>query len=126
MAKTQINPKRFGEQMSRLREAARMTLEGLADESGLDVERLRSIEAGTVEVTKKDCKRLGKVLQIPKPVVEFLGVDPDDEGSLAELVQMTQDAVLALVVAQSKSKSKLTHSSNGNGKSKKKNTRKSQ
>lgn len=128
MSKTQISPKRFGEQMTKLREATKMTVEQVADKSGMDVSRLKEIEAGTVEkVTKKDCKRIGKVLQIPKPVVKFLGVDPEETGGFAELATMTQDAIFALVVAQVEYHGKIDKAANGkaaskavNGKSKKK------
>lgn len=100
MAKAKINPQQFGTQVSKLLKAAHITSEVLAEKSGLDVERVRSIESGTVEkVTKKDCKRIGKVLQIPTPVVQFLGVEGDEGFSL--VAEATQAAIIALVVAQS-------------------------
>lgn len=103
--KVKLCPKKLGREVETLRGAT--TLEQLSEQSGLSVEYLRNLEAGDVQkVKKKELKLLGRALKMPKPVIRFMGVNPDEvtNKTMASLARSTQDALRALVLLQKEEK----------------------
>ena len=121
--KVNINPKKLGQEISRLRQTKQLPLQQIADDTGLSLAYLEQLEAGDVEkIRKKELKRLSKVLEIPTPCVKILGVDPSQipDKLMGRLAESVQDAIRACVQHQAE----ITPETNGEDKPKKKKKKK--
>lgn len=121
--KVNINPKKLGQEISRLRQTKQLALQQIADETGLSLAYLEQLEAGDVEkIRKKEIKRLSRVLDIPAPCVKILGVEPSQipDKLMGRLAESVQDAIRACVQHQAD----ITETNNTNGEDKPKKKKK--
>jgi transcriptional regulator with XRE-family HTH domain len=117
MAKIAINTKKFGQELSQLRETRKISLEWVAEKTGLTPEYLRSLESGGLEkVKQKHIRRLGKAYKMPAKCLRLLGIHPNEVSDKAlgqiagRVVEHMQHVIRAIAEAQQ----------NGTGKKKKK------
>ena len=109
MVKVNIDPKKMGLEILKLREMRKFTLEQVSKESGLSLAYLQQLESGDIEkIRKKELRRLSKALRLPVPCVKMLGIESDkiSDKWLSRLALAVQNVIYVCVKSQDEVKKK--------------------